>query len=312
MKNRSNVSSFMIKNSTIVFLALLLLFNLIFTRNFFSIQTLWNLVIQITPTLLLALGMTFIISSGGIDISVGSTMAIAGMLIVQLLPRVGLVFAIIISILGGGLIGAINGYIISKFNLQPIIVTLGVQIAGRGIAQLIGSGYILRFDSDALMNMATYRFTGIPIQLLYLIIAIVLFVFVSKKTSFSRYIEAMGDNKRASWISGIAVNKYTILIFIISGIMAALAGILTVARAGAADPDAIGVGLETAAIAAVAIGDTNMSGGKARVVGTVIGAIILQIIAITFNMNNIPFAWSQVANSIIIILAVFLQSKRGE
>lgn len=312
MIKKDKISLFLLQYSSIIFLLILLTYNLIFTNNFFSIQTLWNLIIQITPTLLLALGMTFIISSGGIDISVGSTMAIAGVLVVQLLSRIGLVPSLILGVIAGGLIGMINGFIISKFSIQPIIVTLATQIAGRGLAQLIGDGYILRYHSDALMNMATYRFAGIPIQLLYLIVTIGLFIFIAKKTTFARYVEAMGDNKRAAWISGISVNKYTVHIFAISGIMAALAGILTVARAGAADPDTIGLRLETTAIAAVAIGDTSMSGGKAKMAGTVIGAIILQIIIITFNMNNIPYALSQVANCIIIILAVFLQSKRGE
>lgn len=312
MGQKINVNSIVIKYSSLIFLALLLIINSIFTRGFFSVQTLWNLVVQITPVVFVAIGMTFIISSGGIDISVGSTMAISGMLIVQLIPKFGLALALIISILFGGVIGFINGFIIAKFRLQPIIVTLGTQIAGRGIAQLIGNGYILRFESENLMNMAIKRIAGIPIQLIYLLFIITLFVFIAKRSAFARYVEAMGDNYKASWISGIQVNKYTVLIYVISGIMSACAGILTIARAGAADPDTVGSGLELTAIAAVAIGDTKMTGGKAKMIGTILGALILQIITITFNMNNVPYEWSLVAKTFIIILAVFLQNKRGE
>lgn len=302
----------LIKNSSLVFLAFLLVVNCLFTKGFFSIQTLWNLVVQIAPVIFVALGMTFIISSGGIDISVGSTMAVAGMMVVQLMPKTGLFMAIVLGIFCGGLIGCINGLIIARFRLQPIIVTLGTQIAGRGIAQLIGNGYILRYDSDALMSMATKRFAGIPVQFFYLLIIVLIYVLIARRSTFARYVEAMGDNYKASWISGIRVNRYTVMIYVLSGLMSACAGILTIARAGAADPDTIGSGLELTAIAAVAIGDTKMTGGKAKMIGTVLGAFILQIITIAFNMNNVPYEWSLVAKTFIIILAVFLQNIRGE
>lgn len=312
MRQNSKAGSVFINNSSLIFLAVLLLMNCLFTSGFLSVQTLWNLCVQITPIVFVALGMTFIISSGGIDISVGSTMAVSGMLVAQLIPRLGLFPALLISILCGGLIGMLNGVIIAKFRLQPIIVTLGTQIAGRGIAQLIGSGYILRYDSEALMKMATQRVAGVPVQFFYVLLIVLVFVFLAKKSAFSRYVEAMGDNYKASWISGVRVNKYTVMIYTISGIMSACAGILTIARAGAADPDTVGSGLELTAIAAVAIGDTKMTGGKAKMLGTILGALILQIITITFNMNNVPYEWSLVAKTFIIILAVFLQNVRGE
>lgn len=312
MNQKNKVGSVLIKNSSLVFLAFLLVVNCLFTKGFFSIQTLWNLVVQIAPVIFVALGMTFIISSGGIDISVGSTMAVAGMMVVQLMPKTGLFMAIVLGIFCGGLIGCINGLIIARFRLQPIIVTLGTQIAGRGIAQLIGNGYILRYDSDALMSMATKRFAGIPVQFFYLLIIVLIYVLIARRSTFARYVEAMGDNYKASWISGIRVNRYTVMIYVLSGLMSACAGILTIARAGAADPDTIGSGLELTAIAAVAIGDTKMTGGKAKMIGTVLGAFILQIITIAFNMNNVPYEWSLVAKTFIIILAVFLQNIRGE
>lgn len=312
MRQNSKAGSLLIKNSSLLFLAVLLLMNCLFTSGFLSVQTLWNLCVQITPIVFVALGMTFIISSGGIDISVGSTMAIAGMLVARLIPSLGLFPALLVSILCGGLIGLLNGLLIAKFRLQPIIVTLGTQIAGRGIAQLIGNGYILRYDSEALMKMATQRVAGVPVQFFYVLLIVLVFVFAAKKSAFSRYVEAMGDNYKASWISGVRVNKYTVMIYTISGIMSACAGILTIARAGAADPDTVGSGLELTAIAAVAIGDTKMTGGKAKMIGTILGALILQIITITFNMNNVPYEWSLVAKTFIIILAVFLQNVRGE
>lgn len=312
MVQSRKVQDILIRNSSLVFLLLLLVFNVLFTNGFVSIQTLWNMVIQIAPVVLVALGMTFVISSGGIDISVGSAMAISGMLVVQLLTKIGLIPAFLAGLVAGGILGAINGIMISTFHIQPIIVTLGTQIAGRGIAQLIGNGYILRFDSESLMNIAAKRLGGIPIQLLYLVLLVALFLFIAKKTVFARYVEAMGDNYKASWISGVKVVKVTISLYVVSALMSSLAGILTVARAGAADPDTIGSGLELTAIAAVAIGDTKMAGGKAKVIGTILGAVILQLVSITFNMNNVPYEWSLAAKTFIIILAVFLQNIRGD
>ena len=307
-KTKQRIGALLIKNSSAIFLLLLVLFNCVFTSNFITINTFWNLIIHSSPVILVAMSMTFVISSGGINISVGSIMAISGMLVVRLLPVVGLGVALLLGILAGVLIGGLSGVIITKFKIQPIIVTLAFMIAGRGIAQMIGDGYILRFDSETLMSFAMKRIAGIPIQFFYVIAVVAIFLFIAQKTIFARYVEALGDNYQASYIAGIRVAVVLIAVYALSGLMASLAGILTVARAGAADPDTIGKGLEMSAIAAVAIGDTKMTGGKAKILGTLLGALIMQLITTTFNMNNIPYEWSLVASTIVIIAAVFLQN----
>ncbi len=311
-REKVNVSKLLMNNGSLIFLFLMMIFNSMFTPNFLNINTFWNLIIQSSTVILVAMGMTFVISSGGIDISVGSIMAISGMVAARLLPEVGVIPALLISLFVGVLFGLLNGFIISTFNIQPIIVTLGVMISGRGIAKIIGDGNILSISDSSFSNIAMTRLAGVPIQLLYVIIICAVFFFVAKKTVFARYIEAMGDNFNASVLSGIKTKKMIIYIYCLSGFMAAMAALLTIARAGAADPDTLGVSAELNAIAAVAIGDTPMSGGKARIIGTLIGALILQLITITFNMNDIPYDWSLVAKTVIIILAVFIQNLKNK
>ncbi|MDR1507094.1 MAG: ABC transporter permease [Treponema sp.] len=302
----------LLKNSAAVFLLLLLFFNCIKTPNFLTANTFWNLVIHATPVILVSLAMTFVISSGGINISVGSVMAISGMLLVRLLPQLGLGTALFLAVSAGIVMGVLTGIIITVFNIQPIIVSLGMMIAGRGAAQMISNGYILRFDSPRLMSLALSRFNTVPVQVFYVLISVLIYLFIAKKTTFARYVESLGDNYKASYLSGVQVTAILTAVYALSGLMSAFAGIITVARAGAADPDTIGRSLEMTAIAAVAIGDTKMTGGKARIIGTLLGAFIMQLITTTINMNNIPYEWSLVISTGVILLAVFLQNIREE
>jgi ribose transport system permease protein len=312
MRKSYNYVQILLKNSAAVFLLLLLLFNCIKTPNFLTANTFWNLVIHATPIILVSLAMTFVISSGGINISVGSVMAISGMLLVRLLPHLGLGTSLFLAVLAGTAVGMLTGIIITVFNIQPIIVSLGMMIAGRGVAQMIGNGYILRFDSPRLMALALFRFNTVPLQVFYVLISVLVYLFIAKKTIFARYVESLGDNYKAAYLSGIRVTFILTAVYTISGLMSAFAGIITVARSGAADPDTIGRSLEMTAIAAVAIGDTKMTGGKARIIGTLLGAFIMQLITTTINMNNIPYEWSLVISTGVILLAVFLQNIREE
>lgn len=301
--------NFVINRSAVVFLIVMLLFNVLITPNFFSIITIWNLIIQSTAILFVALGMTFVISSGGIDISVGSIMSISAMLTVKLMPTIGTIPAIFLGLVMGTVCGLFNGLIISVFKIQPIIVTLTMMIAGRGIAQMISAGNILPFADPVMEFIALRRvFNFVPIQVVYVIVAIIVFLFMARRSVFARYLEAIGDNYTGAKLAGINIVFFTTAVYTMNGMMSALAGILTAARTSAADPDTIGKTIELSAIAAVAIGGTPMSGGKAKVVGTFIGVLIIQLISITINMNNISYDWSLILKTIIIILAVYIQN----
>lgn len=305
------------KYGTIYAFVILIAVNTLLNKNFFALNTFWNLSIQVLPTMLTALGMMLVISSGGIDISVGSVMAISavmsGMILTEKISLGGgnVVVAMGMALLLAALLGLFNGVLVSVFQIQPIIVTLILYIAGRGIAQLMNNGGTIVFYNNAFTEIGLYRIGGVvPIQLLVSVLVIIVVAFLLKKTTFGYYVQGIGENPKASTLSGIRTTRVLILIYVISASLAGLAGLFEASRASCADPNSIGVLAEMDAIAAVAIGGTAMNGGKARILGTIFGAMIIQLISITINMNNIPFAYSRVLKAVIIIVAVYLQKEK--
>ncbi len=298
------------KYATPVLLVILISFNVVFTPNFANINTMWNILIQMTTILLTALGMTLVIASGGIDISVGSVMAISSIISAKSLG-LGVLPAILVGLLVAAVCGLFIGLIIAKFKIQPIIVTLPMMIGIRGIAQVTNDSQLLNFDSPAYSFIGTYKFAGnIPVQVLIMIIAVAVVYFISNKMAFGRYVQAMGDNYRASRLTGINTFLVIIGIYVISSALAGFAGIIETARLSAADANAIGKLMELDAIAAVAVGGTPMTGGRPNVIGTVFGVLIIQIITVAVNMNNIPYTYSLVVKAIVIILALWARRNK--
>lgn len=286
-------------------------------KNFLALNTLWNLSIQVLPILLTALGMLLVISTSGIDISTGSLMAVAGVLCAKFitgqiaLGNGSIPLAMIMGLLAATLLGAVNGALIAQFKIQPIIVTLVLYIAGRGIAQLMSDGSTLVFYNTPFNDLGVMRLGGqVPLQLLLEIAFVLIFAFLLKKTTFGYYIQAIGENEKAATLSGIQTKSVLVAVYAISGFMAGCAGLMTSARACCADPNSLGALAEMDAIAAVAIGGTSMNGGKARIMGTVFGALIIQLITMTINMNNIHYAYARILKGLIIVIAVYLQCEK--
>ncbi|MDF2614416.1 MAG: transporter permease [Clostridia bacterium] len=293
------------KYATPILLVLLIAVNAIFTPNFANVNTMWNILIQMTTILLTALGMTLVIASGGIDISVGSVMAISSIVTAKSLGF-GVVPAVILGLLISAVCGVFIGFIIARFKIQPIIVTLPMMIGIRGIAQVINDSQLLNFNEPAFSFLGTYKFGGsVPIQVFIMIIVSASVYFIANKMSFGRYVQAMGDNYKASRLTGINTFMVTISIYMISATLAGFAGIIETARLSAADANAIGKLMELDAIAAVAVGGTPMNGGRPNVIGTIFGVLIIQIITVAVNMNNIPYTYSLVLKAIVIILALW-------
>lgn len=292
-------------------LFIIVIFNMFYTKNFLSINTFWNLIIYSTTIIFVAMGMNLVISTGGIDISVGSTMALAGTTLALFMGKIGLIPAFILAIFISFIPGFIIGTIIEKFNIQPIITTLAMMIAIRGFAQIISKGAIITFNQPILENIAYYRISGtIPIQAIYIVIVVGFFYIFVNKTIWGRYIEALGDNKEASIIMGVNVKRIIKFVYIIMSFIAGMAGILEAARLSSANPNSLGQLMELDAIAAVAIGGTMMSGGKPKIINTVIGVFIMQLITMTINMNNIQYSYSLIFKAIIIVLAVYIQREK--
>lgn len=302
------------KYSAAILLAIMIILNLIFTPNFFSMGTVWNVITQTCTIILTGMGMTMVISTGGIDISVGAVMALAGMVSVKLLPH-GLFISVIVACLACMVSGLIAGFMVGKLRVQSMVVTLALMIGVRGVAQVLNDAKILYMSTDA--NSTAYKFLGsnkifgvFPIQLIPIILAIALTYFILEKTMLGRHIQATGDNPNSATLAGINTGKTLIFVYMSSAFLAAIAGIFATAKIGAADGNSLGMLAELDAIAAVAVGGTSMSGGRARVFGTVIGALIMQLITIMVNMNNITYEYAQVFKAIIIILAVYIQREK--
>ena len=288
-------------------LVLLLVFNLIFTPNFAAIDNFSNLLVQVTPVMLVSIGMTFVIATGGIDLSVGSIMAIASAVGAISLDY-GAGVAILLALAVGAAVGAFNGILIAGFKIQPIIITLALLIAGRGIAQVISNGgQLIPFSNESFEYLGKGDIAGIPFQIILLVLVAALAIFVVRSTIFGRYIVAVGGNESAARLSGVRVNWTKISVYAVSGLLAGLAGLIYTARLGASDASRVGEGIELDAIAATVVGGTPLTGGRVTVIGTIIGALIMQIITTSFNMNGIPYAYSLVIKAAIILLAVYIQ-----
>lgn len=295
-----------------VYMALLILIvlNSIITKNFCSINTCWNIVIQSTTIMLVSLGMTCVIASGGIDISIGPVMAFSAIIFAKLLEYSPLL-ALVVSLAAALACGLLSGCIIARFNIQPMIVTLGMMNMVRGFAELINDGRTYSFVHPVISDLGFYKVGGqIPIQLFMMAAVIAVMYLLLKRMKFGAYVEAMGDNPKAAKLSGVRITRMTLLIYMLSGILAGLAGLVEASRMSAADPINFGLQIEVDAIASTAIGGTNMAGGRANLAGTVAGVFVMQIITVMVNMNNIPYSYSLVIKTAVVIIAVCVQNGR--
>ena len=291
-----------------VALLLLLLVNLAVTPGFASVDNLRNLLVQVTPTMLVAIGMTFVIATGGIDLSVGSTMAIASAVAAVSLGY-GVFPALATALIVATAVGVFNGVLIAAFRIQPIIITLALLISGRGIAQVISNGgQLIQFDNPTFEYLGKGSIAGfLPVQVLLLAVIAALAIFVLRSSIFGRYVAVVGGNETAARLAGVPTISTKIAVYAISGLLAGIAGLIFTARLGASDASKVGEGIELDAIAATVVGGTPLTGGRATIIGTIIGALIMQIISAGFNMNGIPFAYSLIIKAAIILLAVYIQ-----
>lgn len=288
--------------------ALLILYvaNAVFTPRFATVSNTLNMLLQVSTTMFVAVGMTFAIASRGVDLTVGSTMALVSV-IVALLINQGIAVAILVALGGALLVGLLNGFLISRLKLQPMITTLAALIMWRGVAQVIGDGQLVPFAHPTFEALGKGYLGSIPIQVVIAGVVIAGALFCIRSTLFGRHLVAVGGNEEAARLAGIRADRVKYIVYMISALLAGLAGLVETARLSMGDPGKVGVNAEFDAIAAVVVGGTPFSGGRANVLGTVVGALIMQVISTSFNMLLIPFTWSLVLKSVIILFAVFLQ-----
>ncbi len=287
-------------------LGAIVLVNVLITPNFATLRNLELTLIQVVFVMLVGVGMTLVIATGGIDLSVGAVMGLTSVVAFSLLDQ-GPVVVVVACLLAGLAVGLLNGALIASFNVQPILITLGSLIWVRGLAQAISDGRKEYFDDPAMHFMGLGRIAGVPFQVIVTLIIVVVVAFVVTRTVFGRQLVATGGNRSAATLAGVPIKRTLIASYAVCGTLAGLAGVFITARVGSTDPTNFGVLIELDAIAAVVVGGTALAGGRANVLGTVIGAIVLQLVTAAMIMNNVDFQLSLIVKAVIILVAVYLQ-----
>ena len=288
-------------------LVALVLFNAFFTPHFATASNLWNVLLQVSPVMLTAIGMTFVIATRGVDLSVGSTMAVAAAITAALIER-GMLVAVLVALAGATMIGALNGTLIATLRVQPIVIPLATLIAGRGVAQIISrNGELITIGDAGVLFLGRGHIGVIPVPVVIAACAAIVATLVFRLTPFGRYVLAVGGNPAAARLAGVPVRATIVKVYVASAFLAAIAGVIVAARLGASDAAKIGQYMELDAIAAVVVGGTALSGGRATIAGTLVGALIMQVIATSFNMLLVPYALSLALKAVIILVAVYLQ-----
>ena len=289
----------------------------IFSDNFATSDNLFNVARQISVNLCISVGMTMVILTGGIDLSVGSILAFTGAIAAGLIKQgieiegmnlfIGFTIlgVIIVALIAGGIIGWFNGFMITKFKVPPFVATLAMLTIARGLTMLYTKGFPITQLGDNFNFIGTGWFAGVPMPVWISILVIAVSVFFMKKTRTGRYIYAIGGNERAALLSGVKVNRVKVFVYVIAGVLSGVAGLLVTARLDSAQPNA-GMGYELDSIAAVVIGGTSLNGGKGSIMGTVIGASIIGVLNNGLVLLNVSPFWQQVIKGLVILLAVII------
>lgn len=279
------------------------------TPKFLTVQNLMIILTQVSINALLAFGVTFVIIAGGIDLSIGSMVAVTGVVAASFAhPDTYPVAVPVLAGLGAGLLfGAFNGFIITRSKVPPFIVTLGTMTIGRGLALILSKGRPISNLSDSFNFLGGGKILGIPTLIIILIVLFIVCTVVLKRTVLGRYIYAVGGNEQAARASGIRLTNVKMVVYTLCGGLAALAGILLTSRITTGQPNA-GTGFELDAIAAAIIGGTSTSGGTGTMTGTLIGALLIGVISNGLDLLNVTSYYQQVVMGTIIIGAVVLDS----
>ncbi|MDH4258413.1 MAG: ribose ABC transporter permease [Candidatus Aminicenantes bacterium] len=302
------------KYNILLGLLVLFIFSSLVSEAFLTARNLLNVMRQVSINGIIAIGMTFVILTAGIDLSVGAMLAMVGCLCAGLIKFNGLGFILVLLTgLGAGLLmGAANGIVITKGKIQPFIVTLATMTSIRGLAFLYSKGrpIVLGDSTPSTLQFIGEGYIGpIPVPVVLFLAVLALSSFILRRMVLGRYVYAIGGNEEAARLSGINVDFYKTVVYALSGLFVALASLIAIGRLGVGNAD-LGLGYELNAIAAVVIGGTSLMGGIGTVEGTFIGAVILGILNNILNLLGVGSFFQQILKGIIIIIAVLLSKKR--
>ena len=297
-------------NGVYAAIVVLVVYNLVFTENFATLGNLNTQLVQVAPVLIVALGMALVIGTEGVDLSVGSVMAIAAA-ILPLYLGYGVLPAVGLALVAGALCGLLNGTLVAVVGIQPIVATLALLVGGRGLALVFADGQLKDIRNPELLDLGASKLIGLPVVVWISAVLAALVWLLVRYTTFGRQLVAVGGNRSASTLAGLPVRRVLMLVYVLSGVLAAVAGIVATARLTASDPSAIGNLFELSAITAVVVGGTPLSGGRVRILGTVAGALLMQLITATLIKHNLPDSTAQIVQAAIIVVAVYLQRTKA-
>jgi len=283
------------------------------SKNFLTTTNLLNVLRQISINGILAIGMTVVCLTGGIDLSVGSIVAFSGIVAAGLLRDHGLptLLVAVISIAIGAVMGLYNGYFVAYWNAAPFVVTLSMMTIARGMTYVYSKGRPISNLPTSFLAIGKGSIAGIPAPTIILIIMFILASILLNKLKIGRYIYAVGGNENAAMVSGINVKRVKMFVYILSGIACGVAAVILTARVSAGLPQA-GESYELDAIAATVIGGTSLSGGRGRVWGTIVGAVLLGIVNNGLDLLNVSSFYQQIVKGLIILGAILIDSKRNK
>jgi ribose transport system permease protein len=280
--------------------------------NFATMTNMLNILRQASMAGICAIGMTMLILLGGIDISVGSAQGTVGVITVVVILATGNVLLGVVSgIVSGAFIGLVTAFVVTKMKLNPLIATLGMMSILRGAVLVGTNGISIQIINEEFLNIGIGHVAGIPIPVIIWILLIVIFWFTLSCTSFGRKIYAVGGNEKAAKLSGIHVERIKVLVYVLSGILAAVAAIILASRMNSGQPTA-GDGFEMTVIASVVVGGVSMSGGRGSLAGAMVGTLIFQVLANGLILLDINSFWQNILRGALIIIAVYIDEHRKE
>ncbi|MCJ7687929.1 MAG: ribose ABC transporter permease [Clostridiaceae bacterium] len=304
-----NLKSLVLKYKSLIGLLILCIGISIITPRFFSLGNITNVLTQVSVNAIIAIGMTFVILTGGIDLSVGSILAVSAAVAASIMKSTGNIYLSIIAALAiGSVIGLINGVLISKGKIQAFIVTLATMTIFRGVTYVFTNGTPISGLGQKFSGIGNKAILGLPIPVVIMVVVFGIAFYILSQTRYGRYLYALGGNEDSARLSGINTDKVKTLVYVIGGATAALSGIIVASRIGSASPNA-GVGFELDAIAAVVVGGTSLSGGEGSVGGTIIGALIIGVLSNGLNLVNVSPFYQAIVKGLVILLAVMIKRK---
>lgn len=296
------------KNISLVVLLVLVVVSSFLTPNFLTAQNIFNLMRQYSGTVIVSMGMLLVVLTGGIDLSVGSIVALSNVLCACFLQSYSLPVALLITVICACMVGAVSGYFVAYQNMAPFVVSLAAMTIARGIGYIVSRGSPIKVQNEIVLALGKGSLFRIPAPAITCAIVVILSGLMLRYTCHGRFIQAIGSNETAVRLSGIQVNRYKWLVYVLSAFCCALSGVIACGRAAVGSPNAAD-GMELDAIAACVIGGASLSGGVGSAANTLIGVLVLALIGNIMNLMNIASYPQKVIKGVIIIAAVLLQKQ---